>query len=117
MAKDDINVFMGAGTFFTGKLNFQGTVRIDGEFLGEIESDGVLLVGKDSKIEGTINVGEMSLSGNFAGDVIAKRNVTIHRDGILKGKIKTPALIVEDGAVLDGTIQMTKSAAEDQEIL
>ncbi len=66
MAKDDINAFMGAGTFFTGKLNFQGTVRID---------------------------------------------------GILKGKIKTPALIVEDGAVLDGTIQMMKNAAEDQEIL
>lgn len=114
MAKDDINAFMGAGTFFTGKLNFQGSVRIDGEFVGEIESEGTLLLGKDSKIEGTVNVGEMSLSGNFTGDVVAKRNVTIHRDGILKGKVQCPSLIVEDGAVLDGTIQMIKKESDVQ---
>lgn len=108
MAKDDINAFMGAGTFFTGKLSFQGAVRIDGEFVGEIESDGILMLGKDSKIEGTVNVGEMNLSGTFTGDVFAKRNVTIHRDGILKGKVQCPSLVVEDGGILDGTIQMLK---------
>lgn len=115
MAKDDINAFMGAGTFFTGKLNFQGTVRIDGEFIGEIESDGVLLLGKDSKIEGTVNVGEMSLSGNFTGDVVAKRNVTVHRGGVLKGKVNCPALVVEDGAILDGTITMLKKVTEQEQ--
>ncbi len=114
MAKDDINAFMGAGTFFTGKLVFQGSVRIDGEFVGEIESDGTLLLGKDSKIEGTVNVGEMSLSGNFTGDVVAKRNVTIHRDGVLKGKVQCPSLVVEDGAILDGTIQMLKKENDSQ---
>lgn len=112
MAKDEINAFMGAGTYFTGKLKFQGYVRIDGEFVGEIESEGVLLLGKDAKIEGTVNVGEMSLSGNFTGEVTAKKNVTIHREGVLKGKVQCPSLVVEDGAILDGTIQMIKKDAE-----
>lgn len=115
MAKDDINAFMGSGTFFTGKLSFQGTVRIDGEFTGEIDSDGILIAGKDSKIEGNLNVGELSLSGNFTGDVVAKKSITIHRGGVLKGKVYCPILVVEDGAILDGNINMIRKELPTEE--
>lgn len=68
-----------------------------------------LCLAKIQKIEGTVNVGEMNLSGAFTGDVVAKRNVTIHRDGVLKGKVQCPSLVVEDGGILDGTIQMLRN--------
>ena len=66
MSKDEINAFLGAGTVYEGKLTFQGAVRIDGAFTGEIVSDGALIIGKDAVVEGTARVGEMLLSGKSA---------------------------------------------------
>lgn len=108
MSKEEINAFLGAGTVYNGKLAFQGAVRIDGEFTGEISSEGALIVGKDAVIEGTLDVGELILAGAFRGDVHAKRRVTIHKTGTLEGTMHTPALVVEEGALIDGQTTMSK---------
>lgn len=106
VSKDEINAFLGAGTVYQGKLAFQGAVRIDGTFSGEVNSDGTLIVGKDAVIDGTLNVGELLLSGRFTGDVQAKNRVVIHRAGQLEGVINAPVLVMEDGAVLQGQVNM-----------
>ena len=115
MAKDEINAFLGAGTVFNGVLNFQGAVRIDGCYSGEIQSDGALIAGKDSNIDGKINVGEFNLAGNFVGEVYAKRRVVIYKGGVFKGSVHSPNLIVEEGAILDGSIIMANQAAVPQD--
>ena len=115
MARDDINAFLGAGTVFVGTLNFQGAVRIDGAYSGDIQSDGALIAGKDSKIDGKVNVGEFSLAGNFVGEVFAKRRVIIHKGGVFKGSVHSPALVVEEGAVLDGTIIMAEQGVSSSQ--
>jgi cytoskeletal protein CcmA (bactofilin family) len=106
MSKEEINAFLGAGTVYQGRLSFQGAVRIDGSFSGEVLSEGSLIVGKDAVIEGTLNIGDLLLSGRFTGEVQAKRRVVIHRTGIFQGVIYTPALVVEEGGMLDGQIIM-----------
>lgn len=106
MSKDEINAFLGSGTVYEGKLTFQGAVRVDGTFSGEISSDGSLIVGKDANIDGTLRVGELLLSGKFTGEVQAGRRVVIHKAGQLEGFVTTPALIMEEGAVLQGQINM-----------
>ena len=40
------NALLGKGADFQGKLTFEGTVRIDGRFTGEIFSDGTLIIGE-----------------------------------------------------------------------
>ncbi len=106
MAKEEINAFLGASTEYRGKLTFQGAVRIDGIFHGEIESEGALIAGKDAHIEGTVHVGEFILSGLFTGTIVAKKRLIIHRGGRVVGDVSTPALFVEEGAFLDGMITM-----------
>ena len=109
MSKEEINAFLGAGTVYQGRLSFQGAVRIDGSFSGEVVSEGSLIVGKDAELEGMLNVGDLLLSGRFAGEVQAKRRITIHKTGVLQGVIYTPALVVEEGGTLDGQIIMQGS--------
>jgi len=106
MSKEEINAFLGAGTVYQGRLSFQGAVRIDGSYSGEVLSDGALIVGKDAEIEGALNVGDLLLSGRFTGEVQAKRRVIIHKTGVLQGTIRTPALIMEEGGQLDGQVFM-----------
>ncbi len=106
MGKDEINAFMGAGTAYKGKLEFKGTVRVDGEFEGEIDSEGTLIVGQDAVVKGTISVGQLVLSGALEGDVKAQTRVTLYKQSNISGTINTPSLMVEEGAVIRGEINM-----------
>ena len=115
MARDEINAFLGAGTNYHGKLHFQGAVRIDGNFQGEVVSDGTLVIGQEAMVEGVIKVGQLVLSGNIQGEVEAKNKVVLHKTAHLQGNIRTPVLVVEEGAVLEGQLVMGSLDAVSQE--
>ena len=106
MAKDDITAFLGSGTVYNGHLSFVGSVRIDGQFTGEIKSEGTLILGKDAKVEGTIQVCHLVLSGNLHGDVLVTGKTILHKTANLTGNLNTRSLIIEEGAMLQGTISM-----------
>ncbi len=106
MAKDEINAFLGAGTTYQGKLQFQGSVRVDGVFKGEVESTGTLVIGKDADIQGQIRVGQMVISGHVEGEITASEKVVLHKTANLVGRLKTPVLVIEEGAVIEGQITM-----------
>lgn len=108
MAKDEINAFLGVGTSYEGKLQFQGSVRIDGEFVGQIDSDGTLVVGQEAKIDGRIVVASLILSGFIQGQIVATNKVIMHKTARLQGSLRSPCLVMEEGAVLDGEVLMTK---------
>ncbi|WP_432734632.1 bactofilin family protein [Maridesulfovibrio sp. FT414] len=121
MARDEINAFLGSGTDYQGKLNFQGAVRIDGNFSGEVESEGTLVVGKEARVEGVLRVGQLVLSGKVTGEVFAREKVVLHKTANLQGNLITPVLVVEEGAVLEGRVTMGSTASQatetqDQEI-
>ena len=58
-----IHALLGAGTRYEGKLFFEGRARIDGEFEGEVFSDGLLVVGEEAQIRGAIRVHTLIVRG------------------------------------------------------
>ena len=112
MSREEINAFLGAGTVYQGKLSFQGAVRIDGIFKGEITSEGALIVGREAVIDARLDVGELILTGTVRGQVIARRKITIHKGGELNGTALCPALLVEEGALINGTVRMQDNIDE-----
>ncbi|TVR00772.1 MAG: polymer-forming cytoskeletal protein [Desulfovibrionales bacterium] len=113
MAKDEINAFLGPGTTYEGKLHFHGAVRIDGTFLGKIDSQGTLIVGQDARIDGEVSVGSLLLSGQLQGRVTAEEKIVLHKTARLIGALRTPSLIIEEGALFDGDIAMSESSTLD----
>lgn len=107
----ELNAFLGVGTEYRGKLDFVGTVRIDGRFEGEISTDGVLILGRKAFIEGVVRVGQLNSCGEISGDVRVKEKAVFEKTSVLRGSLDTPVLVVEKGAVVEGTIVMTKGAA------
>ncbi|MDR1856084.1 MAG: polymer-forming cytoskeletal protein [Desulfovibrio sp.] len=105
MGKDEI-AYLGSDTVYEGKLTFRGTVRIEGQYTGEIASEGTLNIGKDAKVEGTLNVGELLLSGRFVGDVLAQRRVVVYSSGVMQGNLRTPSLLAEEGGIINGQVTM-----------
>ncbi|MEZ4846129.1 MAG: polymer-forming cytoskeletal protein [Bdellovibrionota bacterium] len=63
------NAVLDRGSEFEGKLTFEGTVRIDGKFKGDIFSESHMVIGESGRVEGTATVGSVSISGNFNGDI------------------------------------------------
>lgn len=103
----DINALLGAGSEFEGKLTFEGTVRIDGRFRGEIFSDGILMVGEGARIEAAIRVGTVIVHGEVVGDIVATNGVELRAPAALRGNITSPALHIDKGVFFDGSCQMS----------
>ena len=109
MKKEDgqIKAYMGQDTVFNGSLNFDGTVRIDGKFEGQVRTDDTLIIGETGHIIAEISAGTIVCMGHIEGTLIASKKVEIHANSRVIGTIKSPALYVELGGVLDGTCDMT----------
>src|SRR5215831_18571021 len=104
----DAHTILGREARFSGKLTFEGAVRIDGNFEGEIFTDDLLLVGPGAEVHAQINVGSIIINGSVEGDVIAKASVEIKAPGRLRGNVVTPTLIIEKGVTFDGTCRMSE---------
>jgi cytoskeletal protein CcmA (bactofilin family) len=103
----EINTLLGYGTEFNGKLTFQGTVRIDGTFSGEIRTDDVLIIGDGAMVKAEIEVATLIIRGGVVeGNIRAKELVEIHAPGKLVGNIVSPQLFIEKGVVFQGECRM-----------
>jgi cytoskeletal protein CcmA (bactofilin family) len=98
----EITTFLGRGAQFEGKLTFEGTVRIDGRFKGEVFSEDVLVIGDGAQVEAQIDVGEVIIQGTVVGNIVAKRSIEIHAPGRVKGDLHTPSLQVDKGVIFEG---------------
>lgn len=109
MARDEINAFLGSGTVYTGDLSFEGAVRIDGVFSGNITSEGTLIVGQGAKVNGKIKVGSIVVNGTVEGQVNVAQRAMLHKTAVLLGTLTTKLLVMEEGALLDGDLHMSQS--------
>src|SRR5215831_1902025 len=98
----EITTLLGRGAAFEGKLTFDGTVRVDGRFKGEVFSDDVLVIGEGAVVEAQIDVGEIIIQGAVVGNITAKRSIEIHAPGRVKGDLHTPALQIDKGVIFEG---------------
>ncbi|MBN2059299.1 MAG: polymer-forming cytoskeletal protein [Deltaproteobacteria bacterium] len=106
--KNEINAFLGMDTEFEGKLSFKGAVRIDGNFTGEIFTEGTLIVGESAVIKSDIHVSHIIVSGEIRGNIIAESRIEIHAPGKVFGNIQAPTIVIEEGVIFEGNCRMQK---------
>jgi cytoskeletal protein CcmA (bactofilin family) len=109
----ELTGFLDDGTEFTGQMKFTGTMRIDGKYEGTIKSDSMLIVGESAHIKAEIlEVGSISINGYVEGKIIAKEKIEVHSKGRVYGTVKTPSLVIDDGAILQGQCEMDQKGTE-----
>jgi cytoskeletal protein CcmA (bactofilin family) len=100
-----ITGFFDKDTELNGELTFKGSFRIDGRFKGTINSDSMLAIGEQGKVEADIKVGYLVINGEVRGTIQAIDKVEIHGRGRVFGTIITPKLVVDEGAFLEAKCQ------------
>jgi cytoskeletal protein CcmA (bactofilin family) len=109
--------FVGNGTTLTGEANFKGMLRVDGHLSGQVKSEGgTLIVGNNGQVDADIEVAIATIHGAVNGDIIASQRLELGRAAKVNGNIQTPSLVIEQGAVFEGSCRMfqQKAAQEKQ---
>jgi len=109
--------FVGNGTTLTGEASFKGMLRVDGHLSGRVTSEGgTLIVGNNGQVDANIEVAVAVIQGSVNGDIIASQRLELGRAAKVNGNVQTPSLVIEQGAVFEGSCKMTQlRAAQDKQ--
>jgi cytoskeletal protein CcmA (bactofilin family) len=107
MDSEEITTILGKGSRFEGKLTFEGTVRIDGRFSGEIQTEGTLIIGDSAEVEANIFACTVVVMGKVQGDILASESLKIQAPAKVTGNLSTPNLTIETGSFFEGHCKMS----------
>jgi cytoskeletal protein CcmA (bactofilin family) len=99
---------IGKGTKASGKLHFQGPVKIEGEAEGEITGDEVMIA-PGATVSARISAGRVTIAGNFSGEITARERVELLPTARAQCTISTPSLVLNEGATFDGDCKMPRA--------
>ena len=103
----EITALLGRGTKFEGKLHFEGRVRVDGFFKGEIKSDDTLVIGDGAEVHAEIDCATVIVrGGSVTGNIRAKNALEIHAPGKVIGNIHSPSIFIDRGVEFQGSCRM-----------
>lgn len=105
----NLSGFVGGGTVVTGEANFKAMMRVDGHLSGRVNStSGTLIVGANGTVDANIEVAIAIIHGTVNGDIIATQRLELGRAAKLNGNIQTASLMIEPGALFEGSCKMIK---------
>jgi len=113
MREELMNV-LNKGSFIDGKLKIEGSIRIDGGISGEIQATDKIIVGSTGQVNADVKSNHLSVSGKFNGSAIVQDTVELLKGAIFEGEITCKKLIVEEGVLLDGNINMKEKPKKIQ---
>ncbi len=103
----EINALLGRGTHFEGKLYFEGRVRIDGSFSGQIRGEDVLVIGEGALVKGEVLVGSCIVTGGEVEATIrAREAIELYAPSKVTGSLHAPAIFIDRGVQFDGSCKM-----------
>lgn len=106
--KDSVGL-IGEGIEVIGDINFEGTLRVEGRVKGNVSSvNGTVSVGAGGVLEASVQTNTCVVEGVLEGDLVASTRVEIHRNGRIKGNVSTKDLVISEGGIFEGSLDMTK---------
>ena len=110
---DTLNGFIDAGCTIRGELVFSSAFRIEGTVEGTITADAELVIGANGRVNGEVRVARCLVGGAVDGSIEASALVVLQQGAKVHGDLTTPALMMEEGAVLDGRVSMSGKGFRD----
>ena len=114
--KDTMMNIFGDGTKFKGNLRVAGSLRIDGEFEGQMTVSETLIVGKTGKIKGEIKSKNSIIGGAINGNLKTGEKVELQVGAKFEGDLSCKKLIVEEGVTFDGNCKMSETKSMEKDV-
>ena|SRR5215510_2446162 len=96
----------------SGEVRFAGVLQVEGKVTGKLISEtGTLVIEQTGVVNADVEVGVCLIRGALHGNLDIRSRVEVSKTGRIQGDIKTPVLIVEEGALLKGAVLMGDESA------
>src|SRR5436305_468448 len=106
---------IGKAMLIKGQITSREDLFVDGEVDGAVDlQDCRLTVGPNGRIGAGARAREVEVMGRVDGDVEATKKITIRTGGRLVGDLRTPGIVIEDGAYFKGRIEIVTTQAQDE---
>lgn len=99
------------GTRIEGSIETDNDIRLDGQLKGDMICHGKLVMGTSAYLKGTIRCVNAEVLGKADADLDIKEMLTLRSQAVISGHIKTSTLMIEPGAVFNGTCSMAQPEA------
>ena len=107
--------FFGGGTVVEGTVRANNSVRVDGRIKGKLICKNTLTVGVNGEIEGDIEAKNAIIGGKIKGKIKVVEKLVLEAKSILIGDLKASKLLIDEGAVFEGTSDMGKKEPAEAE--
>ena len=105
-ADTQADTIVGAQVELKGSLHNHGSIQIHGKIIGDIVSDGLVIVGETAIIQGPITARQVDVSGQVHGPITADEQIELQPKSLVKGDLTTTRLSIKPGATFIGKSQM-----------
>ena len=89
-----------------GILHSQRSIRVDGTFEGEINSQGEVFIGQNSSVKANIFAKTVIIAGEVVGNIEAIKSLSVLKTGRVYGNISGDELIIAEGGIYKGNVNM-----------
>jgi cytoskeletal protein CcmA (bactofilin family) len=104
---NSISTILGLGSRVEGSIEFQNTMRLDGNVNGKIYSNsGTVIIGEKAVVDAEIIVDVAIIMGEVNGVINASERIEIYPPGRVVGDIQAPAVLIEAGVIFNGNCIM-----------
>lgn len=110
-----VDTIIGKDTFFSGNINGKGVIRIDGEIEGAVQNKGDVIIGENGKINAELSARNITIAGLYEGTLEAEGKLELKKTATAIGTFKANVLIVEEGAVVSGSMEMKQKEQPGKE--
>ena len=111
------NTLIGVNSSFRGTLMVTGTLRIDGEFEGDILNCERLEVGEHGSMRADVEVREALILGRVSGNVRALGTIELRSGARVLGDVSAMTVSMEPGVHFTGRCTMLDSGSEAVEMV
>jgi cytoskeletal protein CcmA (bactofilin family) len=94
----------------SGRLTYEGDVRIKGSFEGDLTLSGDLQIDGGGTVKARVECRNLSVRGSLEGEAVVGDRLLVAGAGSATGGFTVGRLVIEDGAVLNGTVTMDRAA-------
>jgi len=106
----DMATTIGAEAYFHGVITVRGSLYVEGQVEGDINEAQTVVVGRNGCVKGNLCADHVVVSGAVEGDVSQAQELEIKTGGRVTGNIHTKKLVIEEGAVFEGSCSMRENA-------
>jgi cytoskeletal protein CcmA (bactofilin family) len=92
---------------FDGTFRTQRDLRVEGELKGTISCDGTLFIAEGATVAATVDAEQISVAGDLSGEVRCRGRLQILPSGRVRAKVATATLVIQEGAVYEGQLEMS----------